>query len=305
MTDWEELVEPGRAILSAPRLGRAERASSGPSDEKFALGDLFLGVEDEQLEWLAGRLGHNLTGAGLRSYREVAAAWPPEKRVAASWTTHRTLKNAPDRFDVIKPGMTLRQAQQAIGKQPADTEHPSRWSLDRKVPFIVTQLMDATTNKAVRDDLDGKKGARAARAAAKMVDEERSAEYREALRELREARDAKSAERMLYEVIFKLREFREYLRAIGKASGDEMSFLRADRRPDVVAVVQDLALTAVEVLRQYELEGEAAATDALAAIRSNAVRDRDTKHDPVIIAGEVYEMPMELASRDVAGSTSG
>ena len=238
MSDWAERVESGRAIMGGPRLGRAQRASLGPEDEKFALGDLISDVADDQLDQLAHQIGHNLTAGNLRSYREVARAWPPDKRVAASWTAHRTLMNSPDRFDIIQPGMTLRQAQKATGKNPADTEHPSRWSIDRLVPFIITQLQDTTISKAVRAELEDRKGARAARAAAKMVDEERSAEYREALRELREARDAKSPERAVYEVIFKLRDAREYIRAVGKASDDEMSFVPEHRRPDVATAVR-------------------------------------------------------------------
>ena len=200
--------------------------------------------------------------------------------------------------------MTLRQAQISIGKEPADTEHPSRWGLDRKVPFIVAELMDATTNSAVRADLDGRKGARAARAAAKMVDEERSAEYREALRGLREARDAKSAERMVYEVIFKLRDAREYARAVGKASGDEMSFLPADRRPDVVAAIRDLALTAIDVLAQSGLKDEPTAVEAVAAIRGHLGENRDVSDNGVVIVGEIYEVPPELTYHDIIGGTS-
>ena len=68
------------------------RVTQGPLDEKFALGD-FRDVEDDQLDGLAGEIGYNLNAANLKSYREVARAWPPDKRVAASWTVHRTLKS--------------------------------------------------------------------------------------------------------------------------------------------------------------------------------------------------------------------
>ena len=149
--------------MSASRLGRAQRTSLGAEDEKFALGDLLSDVEDDQLEQLADDIGSDLTAAGLKSYREVARAWPLDQRVAASWTAHRTLKNLPNRFDVIKPGMTLRQAQRATGKEPADTENPSRWSLERRVMFIITQLQDSAVTTAVREELEGRKKSRAAR----------------------------------------------------------------------------------------------------------------------------------------------
>jgi hypothetical protein len=289
--------------MAAPRLGRAQRASLGPEDEKFALGDLVSDVADDQLDRLAHEIGHNLTGASLRSYREVARAWPQDKRVAASWTAHRTLMNHPDRFDIIQPKMTLRQAQKATGKNPADTEHPSRWGLDRLVPFIITQLLDTAISKAVREELDTRKGARAARTAVKMVDEERSAEYREALRELREARDAKSPERAIYEIIFKLRDYREYVRAIGKASDDEMSFVSDDRRPDIAAELRDLAFAVIDVLGHSGLKDEHLSAEAIEAIKDRISTMQDAAHKGVVIPGEIHEPPIELTRPTIIGGT--
>lgn len=275
----------------------------GPEDEKFALGDLVSDVTDDQLDRLANEIDHNLTGASLRSYREVARAWPRDKRVAASWTAHRTLMNSPDRFDIIQPRMTLRQAQKATGKNPADTEHPSRWGLERLVPFIITQLLDPATSRAVRAELDTRKGARAARTAVKMVDEERSAEYREALRELREARDAKSPERAIYEIIFKLRDHREYVRAVGRASDDEMSFVSDDRRPDIAAELRDLAFTVVDVLGHSGLKDENLSGEALEAIKERIGQIQNAVHRGVVIPGEIHEPPMELIRPTVIDGT--
>jgi hypothetical protein len=193
--------------------------------------------------------------------------------------------------------MTLRQAVEATGKNPADTEHPSRWSSERRVIFIIAQLLDATISKAVRKELDGRKGARAAKAAAKMVDEERSAEYREALRELREKRDAKHPDRAAYEVIFKLREEREYVRAVGKASGDEVSFLPAHLRPDVIAAVRDLVTAAVDTIAVSSLKEEPSAAEALDVIRTHIGELRGTQltsqRTGIIIPGEVQQPPAQ------------
>lgn len=297
MTDWTEKAESGRAIMAAPRLGRSERVSLGPQDEKFALGDLLSDVEDDKLEPLAKAIGHNLSAANLKSYRDVARAWPPDQRVAASWTAHRTLKNLANRFEVIRPGMKLRDAVVATGKNPADTEHPSRWSTERKVPFIIAQLLDTAISKAVRKELEGRKGARAAKAAARMVDEERSAEYRQALREMREKRDAKHPDRAAYEVIFRLREEREYVRAVGKASSDEVSFLSSHMRPDVIAAVRDLVTTAVDTIALSSLKEEPSAAEALDVIRARIGELRGTQltsqHTGIIIPGEVQQSPAE------------
>lgn len=295
MTDWTEKVESGRAIMAAPRLSRSQRVSLGPEDEKFALGDLMHDVEDGQLEGLAAAIDSNLTASTLKSYREVARAWPTAHRVAASWTVHRTLKNLENRFEVIRPGMTLREAVVATGKNPADTEHPSRWSIERRVPFIITQLLDTAISKAVRKELDGRKGARAAKTAAKMIDEERSAEYRDALRELRDKRDAKHPDRAAYEAIFKLREEREYVRAVGKASSDEMSFLPPHLRPDIIAAIRDLVVTAIDTIALSSLKDESSAAEALDIIRTHIGELQGTQltsqRTGMIIPGEVQQPP--------------
>lgn len=298
VTDWSEKVEPGRAILSAPRLGRAQQAALGPTDHKFALGDLLSDVEDDELEQLADALGDNLTAANLKSYREVARAWPPDQRVGASWTVHRTLKNLANRFDVIKPGMTLREAQVASGKTPADTEHPLRWDLNRRVEFIITQLQETAIAKAVREELEGRKRSRAAKAAVKMVEEDRSAEYRDALRELRDARDAKSPERAVYELIFKLRDYREYVRAVGKMSTDEMRFLPDHRRPDVIAAVRDLAVTALDAITLCGANEEQLVAGALVEVKRHIAElegvELAGRSAGVVIQGEVDEPGAEI-----------
>lgn len=257
--------------MAAPRLGRTEQVTRGPEDFKFGLGDLLAGDDDldnEAFEWLAREIGHNLTSANLKSYREVARAWPREKRIAASWTVHRTLKNADNRFELVQPGMKLREAQVATGKTPADTEHPSRWDFDRRVEFVIIQLQDTDTAKAVREKVDGRKHARAVRAASRAVEEELSAEYREALREFREARDAKSPERAVYDAIFKMRDAREYVRAVAKASMGEDSFIPDNRKTEVIAAVRDLALGSIEGLVALGANDPALVKDALDALGS-------------------------------------
>jgi hypothetical protein len=269
MTDWAAVVESGRGIMAAPRLSRSERLTRGPEDEKFALGDLLAEIEDLDdgcLDTLAQQIGHNLTSANLRSYREVALAWPLEKRVAASWTVHRTLKNLANRFELIQPGMTLREAQVVAGKAPADTEHPSRWKVERRIDFVITQLQDKAIAQGVREQIEGRKHARAVRAAARAVEEERSAEYREALRELREARDSKHPERAVYDVIFKLRDALEYVRAVGRAGVEEHSFLPDHRRPDVLTAMRDLATGALHAMVAVGVTDRALMSAALGAV---------------------------------------
>lgn len=269
MTEWASLVEPGRRIIEASRLAGDNDAGGA---EKFTLGDLLVDagdLDDESLDALAKEIGCGVTRNSLKSYREVSKAWPPNQRVAASWTTHRTLMKLENRFDLIKAGMTLRQAQVAAGKRPADMKHPSRWSFDERVEYLITQLQDDAINAAVRDHVEQRKHARSVRAAARAVEEERSAEYREALRELREKNNAKHPERAVYEAIFKLRDAREYVRAVGKASTDEHSFVPEHRKPDVVVAVRDLTLSAVEALAALGMNNPSLSMDALMTVANH------------------------------------
>jgi hypothetical protein len=265
MTDFNTLVESGQRILAASRLAGTPQASSA---EKFDLGDLLVeeDVADAQLGELAEAIGFAVTANSLKSYRDVARAWPVDRRVEASWTTHRTLAKSADRFDLIKPNMTLREAQTALGGRPADAKHPSRWPFEDRVDYLITQLQDETINKAVREQAEERKRTRAVKAAARAVDEERSAEYREALRELRERNNAKDPERAVYDAIFKLRDAREYVRAVGKASTDEQSFVSEHRKPDVVDAMRDLAVSAVEALVALGSTDPSMSRDALFAV---------------------------------------
>lgn len=265
MIDFKTLAESGQRIIAASRLAGTPQASTA---EKFELGDLLIenDVPDGHLDELAEKIGSNMTANSLKSYRDVARAWPSERRVQASWTTHRTLAKVPERFDVIRPNMTLRQAQIAAGGRPADAKHPSRWRFEERVDFLITQLQDEAVNRAVREQADERKKARAVKAAARAVDEERSAEYREALRELRERNSAKDPERAVYDAIFKLRDAREYVRAVGKASTDERSFLPEHRKPDVVDAMRDLAVSAVEALVALGSSDPSISRDALLVV---------------------------------------
>jgi hypothetical protein len=69
----------------------------------------------EEIGWLdTGR-----TLPTLLSLRTVALAWPPDKRLAdVSFTVHAELAAMPNRFELIRPGLTKRQARVLAGKKP-------------------------------------------------------------------------------------------------------------------------------------------------------------------------------------------
>jgi len=69
----------------------------------------------EDIGWL--ETGRTVTT--LLSFRTTALAWPADKRCPqASFTAHQELAAEPNRFEIIRPGMSKRQARVAAGKKP-------------------------------------------------------------------------------------------------------------------------------------------------------------------------------------------
>src|SRR5262245_54834930 len=73
------------------------------------------------VEWATaiGWLETGRTITTLLTFRTVALAWPPDQRcTGASFTAHAELAAEPNRFTLIRPGMTKRQARVLAGKKP-------------------------------------------------------------------------------------------------------------------------------------------------------------------------------------------
>ena len=189
---------------------------------------------------LVDRFGIELTGEeqpAWRQYRAVARSWPADSRVSASWTGDGELKDHPDRMNLISPGMTMRQAAETAGKKPFDLRHPRFATLDERAADVVGLLMDKAMNGHVTALLEERKSSRRMRRAARLAADERSAEYKEALTELRRAQNLKSPETAYLEVVFKLQQSAEYVRAVLSALQDTEATtpLIADyRKPDLI-----------------------------------------------------------------------
>jgi hypothetical protein len=112
---WDELVAAGRALVDEDAL------------RPWRYGDLALEAApigggkraDKLAKWAAevgwDRLDRSMDT--LINYRGVAAAWPAERRVDASWTAHQRLASHPERFELIKPGMTVDEAERLVAKR--------------------------------------------------------------------------------------------------------------------------------------------------------------------------------------------
>jgi hypothetical protein len=109
--EWQSWLEEGARLIAVPPLRRNEKATRGPEDPKFLLGDFLCSVPPQYIDALAEALQAEPTQ--FRSYREVAEKIPQNRRVAAAWGVHRELKNQPEK---LRPGLTIREAAALLGK---------------------------------------------------------------------------------------------------------------------------------------------------------------------------------------------
>lgn len=248
---WDDRLEQVRTQLVAPPLPRSAKARARLKDPKWVIGDLLQGVPDHLLSRMASKLEQS--EGDFRRYREVAEAWPIEHRVAASWSAHRDLKDvsAPRRYELIRPGMTVRQAMRAAGKRQPDAPATHTLSLDEQADHVITLLTDKRLNDLVLKRLVEQRGQRRMRRAAQMAEDERSAEFKEAMRHLRQAQATKSAETAFLEVVFKLREAAEYVRAVLSAATQTDApepLVPQHRQPDLIHALTALANSTAEAL---------------------------------------------------------
>lgn len=155
MMTYDEMVQEGRRLLDAE------------TSVMWQLGDLALAVRkpdrsrpgDAPLQDFARDIGATYETIG--TYRGVARSWPKKHRVAgASFAAHRALGSHPDRFKLLKPGMTERSARRLAGHTKA------------KALGSITTVTDAIVRlRAARSWI--RSGSKAVSARAKLTAEER------------------------------------------------------------------------------------------------------------------------------------
>ncbi|MBA2706870.1 MAG: hypothetical protein H0U59_03590 [Gemmatimonadaceae bacterium] len=247
LQDW---LERGRALLASPPLSRADKSKNGLADPKWGLGDLLLEVPEPLVARVAGELGKS--ESEFRRYREVASRWPADRRVQASWSAHRDLKDHDDRFELIHPDMTVREAALAAGKKPIDAKPVTRMTEDEQADLAISLLLNKRINDRVATKLTERNDARRVLRAQRSAENERSAEYKDAMRALREAQAAKSPELAFIEVTFKIQEATEYLRAVWSAAVDDTpgmpSLVPPHRKPELIMAIKNIASVAEQAV---------------------------------------------------------
>lgn len=219
--EWARWVGEVARLTAAPPLRRGEQSSRGPEDPKFQLGDFLLRVPEQYVEMLA--IEQDLDPAQLRIYREVAAKVPPERRVRASWTVHRDLR---DRLDLLRDGLTVRQAAAAAGKRPIDSKADRRLSVEDRAAKVRAFLADPDVYAVIEQEMARTRQERRVRHGARLVHEDLAKQEKLLQTELRERREARSPLEATLKAQLDLLRAAQLVHAIGETLVDLPEFTR-------------------------------------------------------------------------------
>lgn len=131
---YEGLVEAGRAAreqgdnVQWTEGDLALQVDGLPIDARPRDPETWLFIEDEAkaLKRYAEDVG--VAYATLKRYRQVASAWPKSTRSTSTpWHVHRALVAQEDRFDLIRPGMTVREAEKIVRDRTKGAKGKPSW----------------------------------------------------------------------------------------------------------------------------------------------------------------------------------
>lgn len=213
--EWSKWVEEGARLLAAPPLRRSEQATRGPEDPKFALGDYLNSVPSQYVDLLAEHFQRE--PAQFRGYREVAEKVPPERRVAASWTVHRDLRERPD---LLSDGLTVRAAASLLGKKPIDSKAERRLTLEERAARVREALADQDVYAVIEAELVNNRADRNARRLANRIVSEHGQRRRDLEKELRALRSAMSPLEATVKAELQVNEAAQLVEAIAQTVDD-------------------------------------------------------------------------------------
>lgn len=105
----------------------------------------------EALEAFSQEAGIDLNGSSLLAYRQNAIAWPTTKRrLDASWSAHCALCAHPDRYNLIRAGMTHKIATELAGRAP--TKPRAVDYKERAEPHEITALVSWASRLVAKAD---------------------------------------------------------------------------------------------------------------------------------------------------------
>jgi hypothetical protein len=239
--EWDSWREEVARLLSVSPLRRNEISTRGPEDKKFLIGDVLAQVPARLVEALANELSED--ASTLRSYREVAKKFPPERRVPAAWSVHRLLKDSPE---LIRPGLTVRDAAILAGRRPIDSKAVHRRTVEQRADDVRALLADPNVRAVIEAERHMSQEERRARAAARNVTSELDAEAKSLEVELRDARQAKKPYEATVKAVLDLHRAAQLADAVGQLITD------LDQPERLAEALRTLISSATTALECYE-----------------------------------------------------
>jgi hypothetical protein len=244
VTQW---VEELGAVLAAPDLPRLQRNEPG-LDKKWKAGDIAATIPPHRLEAVAEKVG--ITTGLLKSYRDVAMAFPPEERsVKAAWTVYREVRHVerPARDEILRDGLTLRAARLAVGKGPMDQPKRERQSIEERAWAVVAELQEPRVRELVMREMEGSAADRKARKAAKTTMDEISARKKFIETELRKERNKPTPYFQFLKASKQLAEAQTFVYSVGQLHEQHEDVMEEERWQEIAQTLRDLATAAADV----------------------------------------------------------
>jgi hypothetical protein len=268
-------VDP-RWLEEAARIRSAQPPGSDLKDQrndwKWQLGDYLLdNVPGSVLDAFADAA--NMNKANVRSYAFTARQWPREKRRAAtSWTTHRDLAKAANRYEIIRDGMGVREAYELLhGGRKIDEKADQNKSVAERAEKVEQLLSDPAVRAEVARIERESVATRKAKKVARQAEEHDARRIRDAHREAREAERAQHPEAAFIKMHADLLEWEAKLRAILQIAEEELAVRDLGARPLVPGHRRDAFIRLLRTLGDVAYDG----ADALEKYTAATVHDED------------------------------
>jgi hypothetical protein len=107
----------------------------------------------ELAKWLEEIGWENQLGS-FGTIRVTSYAWPRENRCGASWSVHQILSAHRDRFDMIHPTMTAKEAHQLMGHSVAPRNYPEARTALEAIQCIqsATRFIESASRVSMDDE---------------------------------------------------------------------------------------------------------------------------------------------------------
>lgn len=254
----DELIEEVKHLREEDEALDKTRAQAKVKqrDVRLRVGALVSQLDESEIPVLAARSGY--PDSRLKAFARVRAAWPDGSFPAdIGYTPLEELARHPDRFTLIRPGMSKRDAREARGGM-VDT--PSRWSPQVKADFVREAMSDPTVARRIADDVQTR--AHLARAESEAYHERRS------LRDLEPGRKVER-HRLAQDEVERLLDNARY--ALNRALDVAMD---ADLSEDVLLAIRNGSFATVEEsvtwMREFLASGDTTFEAALHELLNNS-----------------------------------